>query len=120
MVKWDGVDGLSVAHLLGQLLPLFPGCGLVDFIIVEHAVACTNARDDRVGTGGADSDELIGGRVQDGVDVPTVVGVVMVVSADVAVTWFVDLFMVWRCNSGVHNDSLVERVLVAFGACSMP
>ena len=114
------MDGLSVAHLLGQLLPLFPGSDLVDFMIVEHAVTRTDARDDRVGTGDADSDEVVGGRAQDGVDVPTMVGVVMVVSADVAVTWFVDLFMVWRCNSGVHNDSLVEKVLVAFGACSMP
>jgi len=91
---WDGVDGLSVAHLMGQLLPLFPVCDPVDFFIVEHAVACTNARDDRVCTGDADSGKVVGGRVQDGVDVPTMVGVVLVVSANVAVARFVDQFLV--------------------------
>ena len=48
------------------------------------------------------------------------VGVVLVVSANVAVARFFDLFMVWWCDNGVHSDSLVERVLVAFGALSMP
>ena len=91
---WYGVDGLSVAHLLGQLLPIFLGCDHVDFMIVEHAVARTNVRDDRIGTGDADSDEVVGGRVQDGVDVPTMVGVVLVVSANVAVARFVDQFLV--------------------------
>ena len=48
------------------------------------------------------------------------VGVVLVVSANVAVARLSNLFVVWWCDSGVHNDSLVERVLVAFGALSMP
>ena len=48
------------------------------------------------------------------------VGVVLVVSANVAVAWFVDQFLVWWCNCGVDNDSQVEGVLVGFGAGSVP
>ncbi len=58
-----GADGLSVAHLLGKLLPFFPACDPVDFFIVEHAVACTNARDDRVSTSDADSGKVVSGGV---------------------------------------------------------
>ena len=60
---WDGVDGLSVAHLLGQLLPFFPVCDPVDFFIVEHAVAGTKARDDRGSTSDADSGKVFSGGV---------------------------------------------------------
>jgi hypothetical protein len=116
----DRVDGLSIAHLMGQLLPLFPVSNPVDFFFVEHAVACTKARDDRVGTGDADSGKVVVGRVQDGVDVTTVVGEVLVVSADVAVARCDIEFLVWWCNCGVDNDSLVDGVLVAFGTCSVP
>ena len=48
------------------------------------------------------------------------VGVVLVVSADVAVASFIDLFVVWLCDNGVHDDCLVGWVLLAFGALSMP
>jgi hypothetical protein len=101
-------------------LPFFPACDPVDFFIVEHAVAYTKARDDRVGTSDADSGEVFRRGVQDGVDVTAMVGVVLVGSANVAVAWFVDLFVVKRCNCGVDNDSPVEGVIVGFGAGSVP
>jgi hypothetical protein len=40
----------------------------------------------------------------------------LVVSADIAVARFFDLFVVWWCDSSVHTDSLVVRVFLAFGA----
>ena len=45
---------------------------------------------------------------------------VLVVPADVAVAAFIDLLVVWLCNNGVHDDCLMGRVFLAFGALSMP
>ena len=75
-------------------MPFFPACDPVDFFIVEHAVACTEARDDRVSASDADSGKVFRRGVQDGVDVTAMVGVVLVGSANVAVAWFVDQFLV--------------------------
>ena len=63
---------------------------------------------------------LFVGWIHDGVDVVALVGGMLVVSAYVAVAGFVVKFMLWRCNGGVHDDSLVKWVFVAFGASSVP
>ena len=109
-----------VAHFLCQSLPFSSSCDLTDFPFVEHTVPCANVRDNGVRASDADSDEVVWSRVQDGIIVSTLVGMVVVVSADVAVTWFVNQFRVWWCDSGVHDNGLVDGVHVAFGACSVP
>ena len=116
----ERVDGLSVAYLVGHKNPLFRVCDLGDFLIVEHAVSRTKAGDDRVGAGDANPGKVDVGWVQNGVDVAALVSGVLVVSANVAVAGCVVKFLLWRCNGGVHDDSLVKWVFVAFGASSVP
>ena len=124
MVNWfhfrEKVGGLSAAHLVGDLNPLFRVCDLGDFVLVEHAVTLTKAGDDRVGAGDANPGKVVVGWIQDGVEVAALVSGMLVVSAYVAVAGFVVKFMLWRCNGGVHDDSLVKWVFVAFGASSVP
>ena len=45
---------------------------------------------------------------------------VVVVLANVAISALFDLFVMWLCDNGVHDDCLVGWVLLAFGALSMP
>ena len=124
MVNWfhfrERVGGLSVAHMVGDLNPLFRVCDLGDFVLVEHAVTLTTASDDRVGAGDANPGKVIVGWIHDGVDVAALVGGMLVVSAYVAVAGFVVEFMLWRCNGGVHDDRSVMWVFIGFGASPVP
>ena len=114
------VGGLSAAHLVGHLNPLFRVCNLGDFLIVEHAVSRTKAGDDRVGAGDANPGKVDVGWIQDGVEVAALVSGMLVVSAYVAVAGFVVKFMLWGCNGGVHDDRLVMWVFIGFGASPVP
>jgi hypothetical protein len=120
LVVWDRVDGQPVAHRLGKLLPLFLGFDVVDLFIVEHPIACADVSNDGVSNRNPDPGQISSRGIHDSVEVPTVVEWVLVVPADVAVAAFIDLFVVWLCNNGVHDDCLMGGVFLAFGALSMP
>ncbi len=124
MVNWfyfrERVGGLSVAHQVGDLNPLFRVCDLGDFVVVEHADLLTKAGDDRVGAGDANPGKVIVGWIHDGVDVVALVGGMLVVSAYVAVTGFVVEFVLWRCNGGVNDDRSVMWVFIGFGTSAVP
>ena len=120
LVVWDRVDGLPVAHRLGNLLPLCLCFDVVDLCVVEHPVACADVCNDGVGYRHPDSGQVSSRGIHDSVELPTVVDRVLVVSADVSVASFIDLFVMWWCDNGVHDDCLVDWVLLAFGALSMP
>ena len=120
LVVWDRVDGLPVAHRLGKLLPLLLGFDIVDLGIVEHRIACADVSNDGVSYRNPDPGQISSRGIHDSVEVPTVVEWVLVVPADVAVATFIDLFAVWLRNNGVHDDCLMGRVFLAFGALSMP
>ena len=114
------MGGHPVTHNLCQPLPFSSRFDLMDFLLEEHTVPPADVSDNGVRAGDADSGEVFRSRVEDSVVVSTLVDMVVVVPADLAEPWFVSQFLVWWCDGGVHDDSLVEGVHVAFGACSVP